>query len=146
MLLAIGFALALGGRRRDNVPWARRPELPVAGVLIIAAVLIGTAGGLAWFAGLAGFVKVRAWNRISIVIAFLALTCVVVLADKWLARRPRRAFVAPALAAALVVVGLFDQTGGLRPNPDDNKAEFERDARFGARIEPTLPAGSMGFE
>ncbi len=146
MLLAIGFALALGARRRDNGPWARRPDLPVAGVLIIAAVLIGTAGGLAWFAGVVGFVKVRAWNRISIVIAFLALACVVVLADKWLARRSRRAFVAPALAVALVVVGLFDQTGGLRPNPDINKAEFERDARFIAGIEQTLPAGSMVFE
>jgi len=151
MVLAVAWALARGAARAERpVPepgrWRGPPEPQVAGLLIVVAVLVGVTGGLSWIGTLVGLGKVRAWNRISIVVAFLGLVALLVLVERLLARRRLHPVARPVLAVALVALGLFDQTGGLRLDPRATRAAFEADAAFVHQIEATLPPGSMVFQ
>ena len=69
----------------DEADGADEDVRPMLGVMTIVAILIATIGGLAWFFALAGATEVRGWNRISIVIAFLALAWLVLTVDRLLA-------------------------------------------------------------
>ena len=60
---------------------------PLFGVLTIVIFLVATTGGLAWFLAIAGFTELRGWNRISIVISFLAVVWLALSVDRLLARR-----------------------------------------------------------
>jgi phosphoglycerol transferase len=80
------------------------------GLLTLACILAGTVSGFAVFISAAGMSYIRAWNRISVVIGFMALLAVGLLVEHLLRRRPRAAWVAPALAVGLLGMGYVDQT------------------------------------
>jgi hypothetical protein len=120
------------------------------GVLTVCAVLVCTAGGFGTAFNLLGFGLVRSYNRISIFIGFLALaaSCVGIdlLYRRFAALRGGRV-IARAVLAALLVLGLADQTSCtyLAPFPEVKEA-YQNDADFVARIEAAVPEGTMVFQ
>src|SRR5207248_10096410 len=94
--------------------------------------------------------QLRAWNRISVFIAFFSLVAVALLLDR-LRRRvgpsPGRRLLFGSLLAGVLVIGVLDQT-----TPQDvpayraNAAPFHRDGDLVAAIERRLPRGAMVFQ
>ena len=114
------------------------------------AVLFGVTGGLSWTLGIAGFTEIRAWNRISIFIAFYALVAVGLALD-WAVRHTRsfsyKPFVVSGLAVLLVVIGVFDQTSSaIIPDSRNFQTEWNADAVFVKQIERTLGPGGKVFQ
>ncbi len=108
IVASIGFLLLLGislSSSRDLN--ARFPTLRLYAFLTTSLVLIATIGGFsALFAQFASDL-IRAWSRISIYIAFLSISVIAYALDylrKWSTN------VAILLSAALIVLGLWDQT------------------------------------
>jgi hypothetical protein len=75
--------------------------------LTLASVLVGTTGGLATLLAVV-WPQIRAWNRLSIFIAFFALLAVALLLESLRPRLPALGF--GALLAGLLVLGALDQT------------------------------------
>ncbi len=144
LALAAVVAAAAGRRRLLGVD-------PTIGVLILVAVLFGVVGGFSWFTSLAGLAEIRAWNRISVFIGFLALYALALaLADLAGRRRGPRWFTPPiavASAVALVMVGVADQVprSSLRTT-ETYVAAWQADARFFAAVQDRLAPGTMVFE
>ncbi len=80
------------------------------GLLTLACILAGTVSGFAVFISAAGMSYIRAWNRISVVIGFMALLAVGLLLEHLLQRRPVVSWLAPVLAVGLLGIGYIDQT------------------------------------
>jgi phosphoglycerol transferase len=146
----LGLALAslslLAGRRR-----VRGDELPMKLATPTAfAVVFGVAGGFSWVLGLAGLAEIRAWNRISVFIAFYCLAAVMWWATTYLPRWSwvaARAWVIPALALSLVVLGVADQTSAaIVPDSHGYEAAYASDARFVRRIEQQLQPGDAVYQ
>ncbi len=94
----------------------RRVLLDRLGFISLVCLLIGTGSGFGYFVSLLGLRQIRAYNRISIVIAFCAITAMAVVASAAAERlavrrgdRFARRVVAGGLALALVVAW-YDQT------------------------------------
>lgn len=122
--------------------------------LTLLAFLFSTVGGLST---LISFVttSLRAWNRMSIVIAALALAAVGLLVDALLARivarrglaARGRAVAALVAGLALLAVGAWDQTPAAEPAARAaTVASFDSDAAFARDIEGELQPGAMVFE
>lgn len=110
---AVGLAVVLGvalvataGRRSDIEPW---PQLRQLAVLTVALMIVATVSGLSLLASAAGLATFRAWNRTSIVLAFIGLAAVCMLLDALAARAPSRRLLG-VLPLAVLAVGLVDQT------------------------------------
>lgn len=130
-------------------PLARRALQDVR-ILNLAAVLLATVGGLGSLLALLVTSKIRAYNRISIFIAFFSLFAVVVALDAVYRRygrsRRRRAALVVGLAM-LVGLGVLDQTG--RWTVADYAritAEYGSDATFIHEIMAVMPRGTMVFQ
>jgi phosphoglycerol transferase len=141
VLLGLGFT-----RARDRSP----PLAFVLAALSALAVLFGVTGGLSWTFGIAGFTEIRAWNRISIFIAFYALVAVGLALD-WAVRHTRsfsyKPFVVSGIAVLLVVIGVFDQTSSaIIPDSRNFQTEWNADAVFVKEIEHTLGPGGKVFQ
>ncbi len=147
---ALGF-LALLLALLTNRPLAGRLE-PLGSLsrLNIAAVLLGTKAGFGLlFAGMVS-AQIRAYNRISVVIAFYSILALLLLLEALLERMsragPRRAARA-VFTALLVVSGMVTQVPlTARPDHDALAAAFLHDRAFIRQIEAALPPGSMVFQ
>jgi phosphoglycerol transferase len=89
------------------------------GLLTLACILAGTVSGFAVFISAAGMSYIRAWNRISVVIGFMALLAVGLLLEHLLQRRPAVSWLAPVLAVGSLGVGYIDQTSPFDVPPYD---------------------------
>jgi phosphoglycerol transferase len=137
--------------------WAR-PDGPATGrvlyvgaVLTVAAILAGVIGGFAVLPGLLlEHTSVRCYNRLSVFIALFALAALALALDAVLRRlpaSPRGRACGVALLAAVVFLGVADQTGQTYlAHPDSVRRDWERDAEFVARVEEAVPPGSMIFQ
>lgn len=119
-------------------------------VLAGAGFLIGTVGGVSTLIALVVTTQVRAWNRLSVFIAFASLTAVAFAVDR-VTRLLRGRRFAPMASAALVVLlgvgGLIDQTSNtFVPGYEETAAEFTSDREFVRRIERTLGEGAMVYQ
>jgi hypothetical protein len=132
-LLAVAFG-ALIGRR----PPGRHIALSS---LTLTAFLFATVGGLGTVVA-SVWSQTRAWNRLSIFIAFFALAAVA-LGLSALGRRVRKpAFF--AVLAAVLAVGVFDQTSNaFIPPYDAVKDQWALDADFIESLEDRLPDEAM---
>ena len=131
----------------------RRPDMAHAdlfnslAVLNISAVLLATIGGFgSLFAG-AVTAKIRAYNRMSVYIAFFSLLAVVLLLDRLAQRcatsKARSWLVAGALGL-LLPIGILDQTTAQFVRPYEQlKAAYFNDADFVRRIEASVPENAM---
>ena len=106
--------------------------------LTLVAFLLATTGGVGTLLGVV-YAQIRAWNRLSIFIAFFAFAAVA-LGLSALGRRVRPPVYA-AVLAAVFLVGAVDQTSNAFVPPYGATAdEWDRDAAFFASIEKRLPA------
>jgi phosphoglycerol transferase len=156
---SIGFLLLLGRLlyRKPGGP----PPRPQDGlsILNICALLLATVGGLGSLLALLGVEWIRAYNRVSVFIAFFALFAVVLLLDKVQRRyvkSDRTRVLWGGLLGLLVVLGVIDQRGrsNVLPFPwlphaaqDGSwKEEYLSDADFLAAVEASVPSGTNIFQ
>ncbi|MDD4321924.1 MAG: hypothetical protein PHH31_10325, partial [Acidaminococcaceae bacterium] len=118
--------------------------------LNILAVLLGTIGGLGSLFALIISPSIRAYNRISVYIAFFSIFAVMLLLEnisyKYFKTKKANILYCSVLGLILVF-GIFDQTtGSLVPNYSSLKAEYINDKDFVAKIEASIPGDSMIFQ
>ena len=108
-------------------------------VLTVTAFLIGTTGGISSLFAYLVSPQIRAWARISIFIAFFAIAAVALLLDS-LQRRLGRPVLVGTLLVGVLLVGLYDQSGGaFVPDYAAAKGEYKNDAVFVETIDRRLP-------
>ena len=138
VLLATGLANATASRHRTRAA--------IAGAVALASFMIGTIGGGATLIAYWLTPQVRAWNRLSLVIAFAALLTVALLltaAGDRMRARSRPAWLVGIVAAAVGVVGILDQTSPAdKPDHAASAAAWKIDADFVARMEDRFAAGT----
>jgi hypothetical protein len=133
-LVAVAIAALFGLR-----PRGRHPSLAF---LTLVAFLFATTGGLGTLFGLV-WSQTRAWNRLSIFIAFFALAAVA-LGLGALGRRLARPAVYAAVLVVVLVGGFLDQTtSSYVPNYQAFKEQWSHDDAFFRSLEATLPSGAM---
>jgi hypothetical protein len=141
-LLAIAF-LSIAGRSR-----AGRPLVRHAAAAALLAFLIGTVGGISAIVVQVLTAQIRAWNRISIVIAFFAFLAVAVALERGgvtIKRRRLPSVVYPAALAAVLALGLFGQIARSDVPPYELAGGWRNDQTFFQQIEQRLPSGASVF-
>jgi hypothetical protein len=129
----------------------RRPPhlVRAAGTAAVVALLIATIGGFSSFIGLV-YPQLRAWNRLSVFIAFLAFVGVAVALDRLgalLASRRAGRMIFAGLLAFVFVLGALDQTSQKWvPSYDRVASEYASDRAFVRAIESRLPNDAAVFE
>ncbi len=109
--------------------------------LALLSFLLATSGGLGTLVGVV-FPHIRAWNRLSVFIAFFALAAVA-LGLTALGQRLRGPAAFAAVLAAVLVVGVFDQTTtAFVPQYEAVKGQWDGDAAFFSSFETGLPRGA----
>ena len=151
---AIGFlasfviiVLLIGARKRFTEGSPRVELLGGLSIMVLFAFMCATVGG---FSTVVSFVtsSLRGWNRMSIVIAMLSLAIVGLLLDLVIRRFRENhssratAFIAGGLAAAILVVGFFDQTpDNIGDGYAETKQRFESDDAYFSALEERLDTG-----
>jgi phosphoglycerol transferase len=126
--------------------WMRFRRLSV---LTMVLLLVGVTGGASTLVALLVTAQVRAWNRVSLFIAFFALLAVcLVLSRMW--RRVRRTQLRPLAVAAIfgiLAVAALDQTSDrFIPSYAALREEFLADRAFVHQVEQSLPYGAAVFQ
>ncbi len=131
--------------------WARRRRLLAhasAGAAI--ALAVGSVGGLGALLELFVTPDIRAWNRISVVIAFLSLLAAGLLLDSLVTGLNGRRWgsaLGRALLAAVLVFGVYGQTSDAYiPAYAATARQWRSDSVFVAEIEARLPRGASVFQ
>lgn len=158
LVAGAGFVLLLGivawwlvDRAPANRWWTtgRGRLLLDAGFLTLCCLLSAAAGGFSYLLSSIGARDIRAWNRMSIVIAALACVAVALIASEILdrlGRSGRRRWGAVGLAV-LLIVGLLDQT-----SPADSRGREASETTWNAQraffrdVASRLPPGSPVFQ
>jgi phosphoglycerol transferase len=154
---AAGLVISIGAlvvdRRRQGWPGLRRRS----GVLNVLAVLLGAAGGASLLLGMAGFLQLRAYARLTVFIGFFSLVALgaalAPLLESARRRWPRRAMtVAGVLAVTVAAVAVLDQTPREPPGGTTDIAAAGQDRALAAAVERRLGPGAtvlqlplMGF-
>jgi hypothetical protein len=134
----------------------RRPEFrngelcSSLAVLNISAVLLATVGG---FGSLFAFLispQIRAYNRMSVYIAFFSLFAVALLGEnlmrRWAKSKSSRCLFSGS-SGLILLIGILDQTSPHFVPPYEHiKAEYNSDADFVGRIEALVPENTMIFQ
>jgi hypothetical protein len=149
-LLCVAIAFVARGLRADRLRFAD-PRYAYAALGAGLAFLIGTVGGLGAIFAYIVSPQLRAWNRISVFIAFFALLGAGLALDA-LGRRigsgtRRRRWGFAACLAAVLAVGVLDQTRSSAPLPyKAQEAGYVTDAHFVEAVQRQLPAGAEVFQ
>ncbi len=114
------------------------------------AIAVGSVGGLASLLELLVTPDVRAWNRISVLIAFFSLLSVGVLLDallRCLGRRRHGRTLGPIALAGVLLFGAYDQTSASYiPAYRTTARQWRSDERLVQEIEARMPRGAGIFE
>ncbi len=145
---AIGFVLLLAVLFGARPPTTDPVLLADLSRLNLAAVLLGTVGGLSALWSFFVTAQLRAHNRISIFIAFYSLLALGCILDRACNRVPPglpRRFATWLVAAGVAVLGLLDEAPQAFARPDHarNAAMYNRDTAFAHEIGAALPAQAM---
>lgn len=128
----------------------RRPLLAHASVGMVIALAFGTVGGLGALVEVFVSPDIRAWNRMSVVIAFFSLLAAALILNsivERVQRRPGGAALATVLLAGVLVLSVYEQTSGQYvPAYSATEREWHSDSRFVAEIEARLPRGARVFQ
>ncbi len=119
-------------------------------MLNAAAILLATIGGLGSIVAFFITPQVRAYNRVSIFIAFFSFLSLALFLDRIRGRyltTPARRVIFYGVVVAALAVGIIDQRShDYIPNYSRLKNEFRHDEAFVQRIQAALPAGAMVFQ
>ncbi len=130
--------------------FARRRLLRDASIGVLIAVAVGSIGGVSSLIEVFVTPDIRAWNRISVFIAFFSLVASATLIERVLAMLPagRRGAALGALAcAAILAVGVFDQTSDtFIPAYSGEARQWRSDQGFVEAIERRLPRDAAIFQ
>jgi hypothetical protein len=138
--------------RTAGVWTGRDDDLDAAAALTVVALLVSQVGGLGSLFNVFVAAEIRAYNRISVFIAFFCLLAAAVVMARAAARWGLDRRLSPALACAglgvLLLAGLRDQLPYRMGDstPARLTADFEHDRAFVATIEGQLPPESMIFQ
>lgn len=148
-LVAIVLAVMLPALERNSALVRRMRPL---GAFAVVSIICGTVAGLNGVLATLGFGEMRAWNRISVLIAFLALGGFGLLVDatrkRWVRGTPviRRLAVA-SVAGVVFLVGLYDLTSPqVIPDYPTAVATWNSDAAFFAQVQGQFGAGTAVFD
>jgi len=147
-LLAVILAVLLPVIHRNSELLRRLRPL---GAMAIVSLLAGTVAGLNSMLAVLGFAELRAWNRISVLIGFLALAGLGHLLDAGRARwgggaLAARRFIAAGAAGLILLVGVYDQTSPqMVPDYAGATASWDNDAAYFAQVENRLGEGASVF-
>ena len=114
----------------------------------VTCFILGTVGSVSALIGYLVTPEIRAWDRISIIIAFFSLAAVGLGLDA-LRRRLRGARGAWGflVLAAVLVIGIYDQSSRfVVPQYAYDKAEYTNDSQFVARIQRMMPKGAEIYQ
>jgi phosphoglycerol transferase len=140
---SIGFLLLLLILLVRKFPYTSETLLDLSR-LNIAAVLLGTVGGLGSVFSYLVSPMIRGYNRISVFIAFFSLAAFFLLLQAILKKKASPLLINKlswALIIFLVIPGIVDQMPHMGFSRD--QALFASDASFVAKIEKAMPAGAM---
>jgi phosphoglycerol transferase len=122
------------------------------GIVVVVALLLGMKGGISRLLAQTSFGEIRAWVRITIVIAFACLVVFARLLDRFRAYLFRRydrdmRTVFASVLVIVCVVGILDQTSpGNLPDPGRGAATWRSDDTFVHGLEARLPHNAMVFQ
>jgi phosphoglycerol transferase len=115
-----------------------------------AALLLGVIGGFGSLVAFFGLPQVRAYNRISIFIAFFALFAVALWLDEFARQRldsPKRRLAFHAALGLILILAALDQISPrFRPDHQRLTDEYMSDEVFVKKIESAAPEGAMIFQ
>jgi hypothetical protein len=143
-LLMFGLVALVGPPARAVSPLMRQ----AAGATLLA-FLIGTVGGISTVIALLVTPQIRAWNRISIFVAFFAFLGVAVALGglgRRLGTQPLRRAAFGAVLAGVLVFGLYNQVTYVHVPPYELAGSYREDDRFVGEIERRLPSGAAVFQ
>lgn len=140
----VGLLIFLVAPTRRSIPEAR---LQLLASITIVLVLFCTIGGLSAMFSLLVSPMIRAWNRVSVFIAFTSIAAVLLLIQQYLLANERISLRALWLSLLLCAFAAWDQT-----TPPclaclaKNKVESDSDAVFVRDIEQRVPSGSAIYQ
>jgi phosphoglycerol transferase len=143
-LLIAALALLVGRPARAGPPVLRQ-----AAAANLLAFLIGTIGGLSTVIALLVTPQLRAWNRISIFIAFFSFLAVAVglaALGRKLGPQPLRQVAFAGVLAGVLVFGLYNQITYVHVPPYEYAGAYREDRMFVGEIERRLPKGAAVFQ
>ncbi len=154
-IASIGFGLLIGRLLFGKMIFLGKESEPFqklfnhVSIINISAILLGTIGGFGAIVAYL-FPYIRAYNRISIFIAFFSILSVVIylqiISDKYCKKKELKYFFIIFLVA-LTLFGIMDTTNAnFIPLYDTVKNEYTSDQQFIDQIESTMPNGSMIFQ
>src|SRR5262245_19626012 len=142
----VSLVLVRAGSKADE-RWSRLRRR--SGALNVTAILLGTVGGISTLIGLVGFLDARAYNRLSVFVAFFSLVALAALAESFVEKRSLLRRRPVAVAGVLVVVCLFaafDQTAVVPTRRAEVRAAFDSDRDFVHEIDRRLGGKGEVFE
>jgi hypothetical protein len=145
LLIAVVLGSLVGALTRRRL-WRRERTLAA---LTLVSVGIAIFGGFDFLFAMLVTAQIRAWNRMSIFVAFLALVAVaLVLSVSWrYVRRTRWRQLALVGLALVVPLAVFDQTSNRYvPAYDTNQVEWHNHAAFVGQVAASLPAGAALYQ
>ena len=119
-------------------------------ILNLSAVLLATVGGFGTLLAYLIFPDIRAYNRISIFIAFFSILVIVLLLDYGIQKysiSKTKKWIMLGCIVAILLFGIYDQTSeNFIPNYNGTKLAFMNDDQFIKNIEMTFPNDTMVFQ
>jgi phosphoglycerol transferase len=144
----LGFILLLACSLFRGRNAFRNDPIELLGTLNLMGVLLATVGGFGSILSFLGLQQIRAYNRISVFLAFLAFMAVALVwqkLEKSLFAGSRPFFILVSLLVA--VFGLWDEIpAGVAPNYALSSAQCAQDASYVAMLESSTPPRSMIFQ
>jgi phosphoglycerol transferase len=123
--------------------------LDALSTLNVLAVLLGTFGGFGFLLNMLVTSWIRCYCRLGVYIAFFALAALLLVLERFAVRwgtTPGRRLAFQGLLAALLALGIFDQTNMHKlfvPEYARARSEFSSDATFVQQIEEVIPGGTV---
>lgn len=117
--------------------------------LNLCALLLATVGGFSSLFALFVSPSIRAYNRISVFIAFFALTAFFLCLQNWIEKKQLKTAAIWQLSLFLLLLGLFDQTSphySLTKRLAANQKKLQQDQGEISQIEALLAPKSMVFQ
>lgn len=125
-----------------------KDPLVILSELNICAILLATIGGFSSLIALTVFPYIRAYNRISVFIAFISLMGLSLLLNSISERlkKPFSKYAFMTIASIVLIVCIVEQFPGNVPDYANTKTLFLSDQKFIVNIESSVPKGSMIYE